>query len=321
MAILDKEIRIAIVGRNPLLEDELFSQLKAAGAADEAVISFDETPAGTLIDIDENEECRVYLPLSEDYLQDFEFYFLLTCSEKGRRLLNNISKVSGAVVIDLAGYAENLKNDPPEASDHILIPSAEAFFISEILKSKDSGKHKSLCWSVFQSASSEGKDGIKELFDQTQAVLNFKKPSSAVFKEQLAFNILPYQPEPEGDLEKTIRSLSGFGGFLTRNVVQIPTFLGSSISFLLEVEGKAESAKKTVENNLTAGGIFSSVKNLKAFYQPERKINAQFYLKALGTNRIWGWLWYDPFKTGAELAIGKMTDSLTKKRTAGRAEK
>jgi len=301
----ENEFRFAIIGKDPLLEDELFSRLKNEGAADGSIASFDDSPAVTSIDIDDSEGCRLYLPLSEDYIRGFDAVFLLKRTEGSDDLLRNLAGEEGTLVLDLSG---GIGFDP--------VPSPEPFFISEIISS--AGRVGGLSWTLFQSASSEGQDGIRELFDQTVSILNFRKPDSRVFGNQAAFNVMPQLPEPGGEAEAEVRRLCGFKGFLSRTVIQVPVFHGSSLCFVMETEKGFREIEASIQERSAETKAFSRAGEIADLRVPEQRADIQFILKGLESGRVWGWARFDRFKAHADMAVGKAMSCLGKGKGAGK---
>ena len=187
---MPERLRVAIIGKNPLLEDELFRALHEIGVEGGAILSFDESAKAPSLDVDEKEGCRVYLPLDSDAFGDFDAVFAL--GKKGEIFLLD---PGSPPKIPLPGGPQT----------HQTVPTAEIWMISEILRTAGKLGPESISWSLFQSASIEGRDGIKALFNQTLDVLNFKKPTLEIFRQQLAFNIIPFEPGLSGEEEKAIR--------------------------------------------------------------------------------------------------------------------
>lgn len=311
MSRLEKSFRCAIVGRVPLLEDEIFNLLKEEGVAQGSVVSFDENPGNASINIEGAEECRLYLPLSEEYLKDFDAIFLLTDSRPAVDAARKSADGTGAIILDLVGG----KDDGSEGGR---VPPAEPFMISALLKAVGTGNVKSLFWTLYESAAVEGEKGVRELFNQTASILNFKKPEPEVFKEQVAFNILPRAPGSEGDIESRVRRLAGFSGFISRTVVQVPVFHGTSVSFLLETGAGSEKARQTIISSIANDPAFSILKELSGFYTPDHRSDIQLYIERVGEDRIWGWARFDRFRSHADMAVKRMIFLLKNRIPAGK---
>ena len=312
MPLLDSSFRCALVGKDPLLENELFNLLRKEGADECSIVSFDESPEDFSINLDDSDECRLYLPLSEEYLKDFNVIFLIGGSPRARGFAEAQRAGHGTILIDLSG-----EKDSRDACGEC-VPPAETHLISSLLRAAGRERLKSFSWCIFLSASAFGEAGIKELFNQTSSILNFKKPESSVFKEQLAFNILARKPVDGGGTEEAARMLSGFDGPLSRTVVQVPVFHGSSVSFMMEISGDCEKTVKDIVSSLGNDPAFTRLKDLSDFYAPEQRSDIQFYLECVGSERIWGWARFDPFRSQAEMALKKMTSCLKNMERAGK---
>jgi aspartate-semialdehyde dehydrogenase len=311
----DEDFRVAIVGRNSLAEDELIRRLKEAGVEEASIVNFDEGSGDTVLDIDDREGCRLYLPLSEEYLKGYDALFILTGNEGTRQMLMNFASSAKALVFDLANYSANIENKTAPLSNYFFVPPAEACFFSRILTLSGIPAAKSFYWTVFQPAATEGKEGIEELFSQTKAVMNFKRPPSVVFKEQLAFNLLPAAPGIDGEVASAVRQLCGFEGSLIRNMIQVPVFHGTSISFLMETRAEALSCKKKIESGLKKDKSCVISKHLEAFLKPGYKEGCQLFLQVLAEDRVWGWYRYDSLRADAEVAVEKMCDEFENRET------
>ena len=311
MPLLDGSFRCAIVGKEPLLEDEIFNLLKAEGAEAGSIVSFEENPGDSSIKIDGTEECRLYLPLSEEYLKDFDALFLIGGSSRTREMAEALMADRGTVLMDLSSRKE------PGGIGWEFVPPAEIYFISSLLMAAGNDRLKSFSWCSLLSASVDGEAGIRELFNQTASILNFKKPESSVLNEQLAFNILPRKPGDGTGIEAAVRSMSGFEGPVSRTVVQVPVFHGSSMSFLLATSRGSDGIREDIIRSLGRDPVFSCLKELSGFYAPEQRSDIQFYLECMGDDRIWGWARFDQFRSQAEMAVRKMTSVIRSRESAG----
>ena len=288
------------------MEDELLSLLKSEGAGHGSVVSFEERPGGTSIDVDDNDEARIYLPLSAEYMTDFDAIFLLANSRHAAVAAEKAAADTGAVIVDLRGGGNGSR-------EYENVPPTEQFIVASLLKAAGVGNVRSISWTLYESASVEGEKGVRELFSQTASILNFKKPEPDVFKEQVAFNILPRSPVPGSDVESDVKEISGFSGFLSRTVVQIPVFHGSSASFLMEVFPGHQNASIAMVEALEKIPVFSRQREISGFYHPEQRPDIEFYIESAGTDRIWGWIRFDKYKSHAAMAVERMVSRLEKK--------
>ncbi len=272
MSRLEKSFRCAIIGREPLLEDEIFNLLEKEGAAQGSIVSFDENPGDASINVEGVEECRLYLPLSEEYLKDFDAIFLLTDSRPAVDAARKSADGTGAIILDLVGEKDG-------GSEVGRVPPAEPYMISVLLKAVGTGNVRSLFWTLYESASVEGEKGVRELFNQTASILNFKKPELEVFKEQVAFNILPRAQGSEGDIESRVRQLADFSGLILRTVVQVPVFHGTSVSFVMETGIGSDKARQAIVSSIGDDPAFSSLKELSGFYTPDQRSDIQLYIE------------------------------------------
>lgn len=83
------------------------------------------------------------------------------------------------------------------------------------------------CATVLVPASHFGEQGIEELHQQTVNLFNFKPPPKQVFSEQLAFNVLPFNPKADETpdvIAKHVSSIAGLEHPVAVSLVTVPVF-------------------------------------------------------------------------------------------------
>lgn len=105
-------------------------------------------------------------------------------------------------------------------------------------------KVKRVIISTYQSVSGAGKNGTKELHDQTIQALDYENIVPSHFRKQIAFNVIPaigpFKPSGETDEEEKISAESlkilGKNVKVFATCVRVPVFLSHSISVVAEFE-------------------------------------------------------------------------------------
>lgn len=99
--------------------------------------------------------------------------------------------------------------------------------------------------STYQSVSGVGQAGIRELIEQTGALLNGRPVKPKVFPKQIAFNVLPqvdvfldngYTKEEMKLIQETQKILDDQALKITATAVRVPTLFGHSESIYFETE-------------------------------------------------------------------------------------
>lgn len=183
---------------------------------------------------------------------------------------------SGAVVID---NSSAFRMDPevplivpevnPEAiKEHkgiIANPNCSTIIMLMALKPiYDRVKIKRIVVSTYQAVSGAGKEGIEELTNQVEAVMNHRSveanilPSASLPKHyQIAFNLLPqidvfvedgYTKEEMKMVHETHKILNDYTIGITATTVRVPVYRSHSESINLELEGplSVEAAKEVL---------------------------------------------------------------------------
>jgi len=173
---------------------------------------------------------------------------------------------------------------------------------------------------IFAPASEHGTPGVKELQQQTVAMLSFKNLPKKVFDSQLAFSLLArYGEEAPNPLEQselrierhlaTLLALPGEGGgapMPSLRLIQAPVFHGYSFSVWVEFDG--ETDLEAVESGLACAGI--EVRGVE--FEPPNNVGQAgqggIAVGAIAEDRnqpgaYWFWMTADNLRLSAENAL------------------
>ena len=112
--------------------------------------------------------------------------------------------------------------------------------------------------STYQAVSGAGKEGLTELAEQTQQVLNGEEISPSVFQYQIAFNLIPhidvwmdedYTKEEMKLVDETHKILGDDSIAITPTAVRVPVMRSHAESIYIETEDKvsADEAREILE--------------------------------------------------------------------------
>ena len=155
-------------------------------------------------------------------------------------------------VVDLGGHYlfDDIRHD-----NCISMPSAIATQLAATLKPLQSEADiKRVVVSTYEATSSEGKDGMDELFNQSRKFFVHDAMENNVFGKQIAFNVIPQTDhfmkdgatESEWRLAAEIKKEVGKSIKLTATCVQVPVFIGHGMSVNVEFNSEidAKAARK-----------------------------------------------------------------------------
>ncbi|NMB99000.1 MAG: hypothetical protein GYA35_01840 [Thermoanaerobaculaceae bacterium] len=297
------ELKVALLGKNQILEDELINEFRNLGIEEKNIISMDDQVSQITFDI-EDEEARFYLPLESERLKGFDALFVLGGLSQSRvDFLDNLREKLKIFVIHSESRAEEnfLKN----RSGYFYIPSPEVMIISEILQNLKKQYPANFHWSLYESVSSKGKEGLKELFDQTRDVLNFQTPDKNVFKKQIAFSLILHKPNLSEEDENEIRNRSGYQGILYRNAIDVPLFYGTHIVFFANFINWEEKTRKEIETIFKKSDFFEYKKDLSDLANKDES-KPSLFIDTEKEKCLFGIVYYDTFKMTVKTAILKL---------------
>lgn len=293
------KFKVALLGKNQILEDELINALIKEGVEKKNILSMNDDFKEITFDV-EDEEARFYLPLESDRLKGFDAIFVfggLTLSRV--EFFEKLKEKISVFVIPYPSSEENLLIKEKNNFTFLLEP--ETLIIAKIIKTLQPYYLNNFFWSIFESASSKGKEGLKELFDQTRDVLNFKTPKNNVFDRQIAFKLIPYKPELKRETELKIREMSGFKGTLLRNVLMIPCFYGTYINFFADLRIWQQDYPRLINSSFQKEQFWEYSENL--LFKDKEIEKPALYINTETKNCINGIVYFDPYKITVKLAI------------------
>ncbi len=300
------DLKIALLGRNPILEDEFINEFQNWGVEGKNIISLDDQFSQIEFDI-EDDEARFYLPLEKERLKDFDIVFVFGGMTESRADYFNTLEENLKICV-IHSEVEKDKEILKGKSGYYYIPSPEIVIISEILQTIRKNKLKNFHWSLYESASSRGKEGLKELFNQTVDVLNFQTPEVNVFSSQIAFNIIPLKPELKKEDENEIRKKSGYEGILYRNAMYLPIFHMTYLTFFGELENWEKDSSKEIKKFFEKSQFFELKKEILSITDSEGK-KPSIYIDTEKEKCFFGIVSFDAFKLTAKIALQYLEDA------------
>ena len=236
-----ESLRLAIVGAASLLGKEVAAQLAASGFPADAVTLFDlEEVAGVLTEY--GEEARVFAETVAENVLRHDLVCFCGDPAAAADYLEPIRE-SGKLGIDCTG-AWLAEPDicawipgvsaAPSINDHRLIamPPAACLMLGSIVAALGDAAEQAAA-TVFAPASDLDEAGLRELSQQSTAVLNLEEIDVDVFGRQLAFDLWPAGAERQG-ATSVATMLEGLG--LTVPALQLvsaPVFHGMAMSMFL----------------------------------------------------------------------------------------
>lgn len=294
------DLKIALLGKNPIMEDELINEFQNLGIEEKNIISMDDESSQISFDI-EDEEARFYLPLEMERIKDLDVIFVLGGLTQGRADFFERAKEKPEIFV-FHSEEEKGENLLKNRMGFHYISSPEIFIVSEILRNIKKQKPRNFYWSLYESASSKGKEGIKELYDQTVDVLNFQTPESNVFKSQIAFNLIPRKPELNQNDENEIREKSGYKGILFRNTMYVPLFYLTLISFFTEFDNWEKNSAEEIRE-VFKKSIFFEFKDDISNLSSSTGYNPSLFIDTDKEKCLFGIVCFDPFKMMVKQAV------------------
>lgn len=288
--------RLALVGAASLLGKEIKDQLAASGFPSNAVELFDlEVLAGVITDY--GEEARVFTETVADRILGHELVCLAGDQQTAADYLVPLLE-AGSLGLDCTGAW--LDDDrvfpwipgsttPPRVEEHrgIAIPHAAAIVLGATMAALgDLGTPAAA--NVFVPASELGDAGLRELSQQSVAVLNLLDVEVEVFGRRQAFDM--WVPSPDHP-----RCAEHLAGVLRRlglrtpaiNVVSAPVFHGMALSVFA---GGADADEVTAA--LRAGGFQVARAAPDAVDSPAQVVGSPgFHTLAVRADGGGAWIW------------------------------
>ena len=196
---------------------------------------------------------------------------------------------TGVVVIDNSAA---WRMDPvvplvvPEVNSHAIMrhqgiianPNCSTIQLVVVLKPiHDAGRIKRVVVSSYQSVSGTGKEAIKELMDQTRALLTFRELKTQVYPFQIAFNVLPQigsfdesgsSTEENKLVSETCKIMEDSSIGVTATAVRVPVFRAHSESVNVETRENLPLNKVRAVLSKAAGVLVYDDPSKKVYPMP-----------------------------------------------------
>ncbi len=193
--------RVGVVGATGAVGSTILEVLAERDFPAREVVPFaSERSAGKKVSFDGSDlEC---VPLTPETIQGLD---IALASAGGKVSAEWAPKLieAGAVVVDNTSYwrmhddvplvVADVNDDAAEGHSGLVAnPNCTTMQLMVALKPiHDAAELERLVVSTYQSVSGTGREAIKELKEQTRAILDGKEPEAEVFPHQVAFNVLP----------------------------------------------------------------------------------------------------------------------------------
>jgi aspartate-semialdehyde dehydrogenase len=196
---------------------------------------------------------------------DFDFdqvtlAFICEAGE-GSAELARAAAARGCIVVDAAGLFVSADDVPllaPERNGEramdlpesgiLRMPTASALIAAQVLRPlhERAGLRRVSLVSL-EAVSDRGRAGVEELGRQTADLLNFRELKSAVFPQQIAFNVLPQAASAEGHERRIAVELATLLALpelaVTVTVLQVPVFYGHGLSLHVSTAAAFDAAQ------------------------------------------------------------------------------
>jgi aspartate-semialdehyde dehydrogenase len=196
-----REYRVGVVGATGAVGSTILEVLAERDFPVSEVVPFaSERSAGKKVDFNGSQlECR---PLTPETIQGLD---IALASAGGKVSAQWAPKLieAGAVVVDNTSFwrmhddvplvVAGVNDDAAEGHSGLVAnPNCTTMQMMVALKPiLDAAGIERIVVSTYQSVSGTGREAIKELREQTQAILDGDEPKAEVFPHQVAFNVLP----------------------------------------------------------------------------------------------------------------------------------
>lgn len=265
--------KIAVAGVKEEAGREFLEVLCEKGVACEDVVALEaKAVLGTVVSYGEDDETDV-LALDEFEFKKVDVAVFFGNKEQNKKAVKKAVK-AGIKVLDATGVLfaddvavmalEAINGEEIKAKDVAELPSAGTYQIllplAGVLKKH---KLKRLTATLFCSASHYGRAGMDELFSQSRRIFLNESlvDHEAVFKKQIAFNVLPQvgefigeETEFEWQVNAEIKKILGGEVKVHANAAFVPTFIGDGAFVNAEFEDEVD-ADEVREMMKSTGGV------------------------------------------------------------------
>lgn len=222
--------------------------------------------ASTLIDKMENKNIRVsvirpddlYFSEEKNPLKGIDLVVLAGNITVGEKIFEKLKKFGAKKIIDATTVVDKsrlsqLSLCPSRETDYIKIPLAETMFVYHVAEVLKSFQIENMFVSLMLSASHYGDIGVEEITNQTVAIFNQGEVTANLFKERLAFNVIPLVNKPnsagylagiDAEIKELVKQKKLEKFKFNTQVVLTPTLSSTGAIFTIKV--KKEISLKTV---------------------------------------------------------------------------
>jgi aspartate-semialdehyde dehydrogenase len=303
-----EDLCVALIGADDIQAHEMAGRLRDMGLSSHSILTFGECLGQMELSFDE-EGAEVLLPLEREHLEAANVWVLFGRDAKARETLLQWAQETGTLVLDLAPSGSRAVHclDPRQEREklsalgsYLVIPEPSAYLLARLLRILPPDSIERVDCHLLLPASGRGEAGVRELFQQSANLLNFRPIPTEVWGRQLAFNLLPLpealQPELFG---AQVRTLWGQPVDVTCVTLQTSVFHGATLSAFVKVEDARKAEKVMLEELAGVPGFRCANSTpwpspLEASAQDAPTVG----VRSLSDGLLWIWLLYDNVKAG-----------------------
>ncbi|MFY0569327.1 aspartate-semialdehyde dehydrogenase [Archangium lansingense] len=260
---MNENLRIAVVGATGVVGTEVLSTLLQRDfPAEQLTVLASERSEGE--ELEYGEETLEVEPVSAETLRGVGLVLLATPADASRTLAP-MAQAAGAWVVDVSSAFRAEGNVPlvlPGFNSELLgasfkgrivsLPSAVTTAVANIVEPlRQAFGVVQVQVTALMGVSSSGQRGLKELEQQTAALLSGREPEAHVFPHRVGFNLVPQvgslmanSPWTEEEAGWTLECARLFAGkgevpVVAGTAVQVPTFFGHGLSLSVRLKKPA----------------------------------------------------------------------------------
>ena len=272
---MNENVRIAVVGATGVVGTEVLSTLLLRDfPAEQLTVLGSERSEGE--ELEYGEETLEVEPVSAETLRGMGLVLLATPADASRTLaplaqaagawvvdVSSAFRADGSVPLVLPGFNSDLL-DGAFKGRIVALPSAVTTAVASIVEPLRRGFGVAQVQvTALMGVSSAGQRGLKELEQQTSALLSGREPEAHVFPHRVGFNLVPQvgpllanSPWTEEEAGWTLECARLFAGrgevpVVAGTAVQVPTFFGHGLSLHVRLKKPApvEQAREALKGS------------------------------------------------------------------------
>lgn len=309
-------VTVATVGAGAFEEEALVEALKRRGFVPGTVLAFARERGRVELALDDA-GARVYLPLEREHLSRADAVFLFSCSASARQELEAWAPEDNYWLVDLEAGAPGPWARPGVTGQALramgprfAVCDPDAWCTAALWESvAHLGPGPAACV-AFRPASTRGEEGVRELFRQSAAALNFKEGPVEVFGQKVAFNLCPEvdPPAEEAAFQGCLRALAGPDARASRAIFRVPVFHAAGLSVLIPLADPAAAARAASSGLRRAGFSVLRGESWPSALEGQDKNVPRVRVAPLAGGHLQAWFFYDELKAGrAELGAAALT--------------